>query len=384
MRWGVVTGICLIALASLTTTRALADKRVALVIGNSAYLNVPKLSNPERDAEAMAALLRHAGFDSVQLESNLSIGDMRRVIRDFSDQTRDADTAVIYYAGHGLEAGGANYLIPIDATLHRDIDVEDEAVPLDRLLQVTERAKRLRLLILDACRDNPFTNSIAHTMASRAIGRGLARIEPSTSNTLVAYAAKAGSTAADGDGPHSPFALALLKSLVIPDLDIRLALGRVRDDVVRATTGKQEPFVYGSLGGDTVTLASLTTQDRQDRPITSDPDLLASRDYEAAGNVGTKEGWESFLQKYPKGLYADLAKAQLKKLEAGGKKERLAPASASEQPKPNKNPRQRGTPNNAAYQQCMAGYRATANGDMSYYWARARTVCNAVARNPTR
>src|SRR6202023_1711894 len=137
-----------------------------------------------------------------------------------------------YYAGHGIEVNGVKYLVPVDATLRRDIDVEDETVSLDRLLQVLEPAKRLRLIILDACRDNPFTKSMARTMASRSVGRGLARIEPTTSDTLIAFAAKAGFTAADGDGAHSPFTTALLKYLVTPGLDVRLAFGRVRDDVL--------------------------------------------------------------------------------------------------------------------------------------------------------
>ena len=115
-----------------------------------------------------------------------------------------------------MEVGGVNYLVPVDATLRRDIDVEDETVSLDRLLQVMEPAKRLRLVILDACRDNPFVKSMTHTMASRAIGRGLARVEPTTSDTLVAVAAKAGLTAADGGETHSPFTAALLKYIVTP------------------------------------------------------------------------------------------------------------------------------------------------------------------------
>jgi uncharacterized caspase-like protein len=112
-----------------------------------------------------------------------------------------------------MEVGGMNYLIPVDASLRRDIDVEDETVSLDRLLQVMERAKRLRLVILDACRDNPFARSMARTMSSRSIGRGLARVEPTTSDTLIAFAAKAGLTAVDGEGLHSPYTAALLKHL---------------------------------------------------------------------------------------------------------------------------------------------------------------------------
>ena len=372
MRPRALAGLLIFALICLMSDHAFADKRVALLIGNSAYQHVPKLPNPERDAEAIAALLKHAGFDSVEVDSNLPIGDMRRVVRDFSEQARDADIAVIYFAGHGLEAGGVNYLVPVDASLRRDIDVEDEAVPLDRLLQVTEQTKRLRLVILDACRDNPFANSMRRTMASRAVGRGLARVVPSTSNTLVAFAARAGSTAADGDGPHSPFTTALLKNPGAPNLDIRLALGRVRDEVLRATAGKEEPFVYGSLGGDAVTLASLSTQDRQDPAVQADPDLLASRDYEAAAKIGTKEALNSFLKKYPAGFYSDLARSQRAKLlSPDSSKDKLkAGAQKPEQPPEAKQDIGSGRRYSAAEnaQCCAAGFTATS--DLRAYKSR--------------
>ena len=212
-----------------------------------------------------------------------------------------------------MEVGGINYLVPMDATLRRDIDVEDETVSLDRLLQVLEPAKRLRLVILDACRDNPFAKSMARTMASRAIGRGLARVEPVTSDTLIAFAAKAGMTAADGNSIHSPFTSALIKHLVTPGLDVRLAFGRVRDEVLANTGNKQEPFVFGSLGGSTVTLAALTKEDEQTRR-SGDPDAPAARDYEAAAKVSTKAAWDAFLSKHPAGFYSDLAKLQRGKL----------------------------------------------------------------------
>ncbi len=308
--------LCLI-LNSFGSGVALADKRVALLIGNSAYQHAPKLSNPASDAGAVGVLFKSAGFDSVEVDENLSVSEMRRVVRNFSERARDADIAVIYYAGHGIEVGGINYLIPVDALLRRDIDVEDEAVSLDRALQVLEPAKRLRLVILDACRDNPFAQSMARTLASRTIGRGFARVEPTTSDTLVAFAAKAGQTAADGEGAHSPFTTALLKYLTTPGLDVRLAFGRVRDDVLSSTGNKQEPFVYGSLGGTTVTLASLSVEPRNDDGVSSElpnKGLQAFRDYEIAAQVATKEAWDSFLAKYPSGFYADLARSQRAKI----------------------------------------------------------------------
>jgi Caspase domain len=311
-----ITRILIAALCCIAAAEAKADKRVALIFGNSKYQHVPNLLNPASDAKAVKTLFEGAGFDVVQKQSDTGVNDMRRAVRDFTDQTRDADIAVIYYAGHGIEVNGVNYLVPVDATLRRDIDVEDETVSLDRLLQVLEPAKRLRLIILDACRDNPFTKSMTRTMASRSVGRGLARVEPTSSDTLIAFAAKAGSTAADGDGIHSPFTTALLKYLVTPGLDIRLAFGRVRDEVMKETSNKQEPFVYGSLGGNTVTLASLSKDDRTDVPVSGDPDAPAARDYEAATKVGSVEGWDSFLAKHPVGFYSDLARVQRAKIVA--------------------------------------------------------------------
>ena len=177
-----------------------ADKRVALVIGNSAYKNVNRLKNPANDAAAIVAVFKAARFDSVDLRQDLNVVEMRRALREFGNKTRDTDVAVIYYAGHGIELDGTNYLIPVDATLETDTDVYDETFALDRVLVAVEPAKQLRLVILDACRDNPFAKTMKRTIGSRAIGRGLAKVEPSSPNTMIAFAAKAGSTASDGDG----------------------------------------------------------------------------------------------------------------------------------------------------------------------------------------
>ena len=167
---------------------AFAEKRVALVIGNSAYQNVTRLANPSNDPEAMAATFKGAGFDVVELKRDLNASEMRRALRDFSDTVRDADVAIVYFAGHGIEIDGVNYIIPVDAVLARDIDAFDEAIPLDRILTVIEPARQLRLVILDACRDNPFNKSMKRQIGSRAIARGLAKVEPASPNTLIAFA----------------------------------------------------------------------------------------------------------------------------------------------------------------------------------------------------
>ena len=180
----------------------------------------------------MAKTLKDAGFEIVESRHDLSALETRRVLRDFADVTRDADIAVIYYAGHGIEVEGSNYLIPVDAKLERDTDVYDQGLSLDRVLVTVEPAKQLRLVILDACRDNPFGKTMKRTVVSRCIGRGLAKVEPNRPNTLIAYSAKAGFTAQDGDGDNSPFTAALSKHLTTPGLDVRRAFGFVRDDVL--------------------------------------------------------------------------------------------------------------------------------------------------------
>jgi uncharacterized caspase-like protein len=296
---------------------ALAEKRVALVLGNSAYQNVPPLSNPVNDAALMADTLKRAGFDVVDSRQNLSALETRRALREFADKATGADIAVIYYAGHGIEVDGSNYLIPVDARLERDNDVYDEAFSLDRVLVSVESAKKLRLVILDACRDNPFAQTMKKTVATRAIGRGLAKVEPASPNTLIAYSAKAGSTAADGSGKNSPFTTALSRHLTAPGLDVRRAFGFVRDDVLKTTNNRQEPYVYGSLGGDDVPLVSAPAAAAPAAAATApNPRADIRRDYELALQVGNRAAFTAFLAQHPDGFYSSLAKLQLDKIVA--------------------------------------------------------------------
>jgi uncharacterized caspase-like protein len=195
----------------------------------------------------MAASLRRAGFAKVELKENLNKSAMERALRAFGSEAASANVAMIYYAGHGIEVAGQNYLIPTDARLLQDRDVDLEAIRLDSALAISEGA-RLKLVVLDACRDNPFLAKMARTIRSRSIGRGLAEVEPET-DTLVVYATKAGSIAADGDGRNSPFATALASRMLEPGVEINMLFRRVRDDVLRLTGRVQEPYTYGSLSG---------------------------------------------------------------------------------------------------------------------------------------
>jgi uncharacterized caspase-like protein len=313
----------------LVVSAAEAQKRVALVIGNGAYTKVPKLDNPKNDAAAMEAMLKAAGFDTVVRANDLGVAAMRRALRDFSDKTYDADIAVIFYAGHGIEVGGTNYLIPTDAVLERDIDAQDEAISLDRVSQILEPAKRLRLVILDACRDNPFVRSMRRTVATRAIRSGYGEIDERSlpPNTLVAYAQRAGATAEDGSGTNSPYTTALLKHLPTPGLDIELALRRVRDDVLKMTRNRQEPFRYGSLGGAEIALieAVKTIAPLAAAPSSPPPPETneAERAWAMAKDGTNVAALEAFTKRFKDTYYADLAHLRIEELK---KQQASAPA----------------------------------------------------------
>jgi tetratricopeptide (TPR) repeat protein len=235
-------------LSPAATTRSAPGRRVALVIGNSAYTAVPALANPERDAATVAATLRTIGFQKVTLENNVTREQAFNALRTFASDAEQADWAIVYYAGHGIEMNGTNYLIPVDAKLATDRDVEFEAVPLDKIMTAVDGAKKLRVVLLDACRDNPFANQMRRSIASRSIGRGLAEVEPDA-GTLVVYAAKHGQTALDGDGANSPFVTALINRMKTPGLEVRRLFDLVRDDVLATTSRRQQPFSYGSVSG---------------------------------------------------------------------------------------------------------------------------------------
>jgi uncharacterized caspase-like protein len=232
---------------------AFADRRVALVIGNSAYQHAPALPNPAKDARAMAAMFEQAGFAVVMAHYDANNLQFKSAIRQFEEAASEADIGVVYYAGHTINIHGMNYLIPVDAKLESDRDGDDEAITLDRLVESVDSAKRLRLVILDACRDNPFARTMRRLRVATVDPR-MGRVQPTTINTLVAFAAKGCVSADDGDADHSAYTTALLNHLFVPGIDVRAALGRARDEVQRNTRNRQEPVVYGSLGPGDVSL----------------------------------------------------------------------------------------------------------------------------------
>jgi len=229
--------------AGATTTR-----RVALVIGNGAYQNVHPLANPPRDARLVADALRAVGFQEVTLANDLTRDKFFDTLHAFALAAEKADWAVVYYAGHGLEIGGVNYMVPVDAKLAVDKDAETEAVALEQVIAAVGAARKLHLVMLDACRDNPFAPAMQRTIALKLVDKGLSNIEPGA-GFMVVYAAKHGETALDGKGIDSPFAIAVARDVKEPHIEVRKLFDIVRDDVWNSTKHEQQPFIYGSPPG---------------------------------------------------------------------------------------------------------------------------------------
>jgi uncharacterized caspase-like protein len=311
----------------VSSASALADKRAALVIGNSAYQAAPRIDTAVNDATAIAALFRQAGFESVDLKSDLGLAQFQAAIRDFRKTADGSDFAIVYFAGHGLAIGRENYLVPVDTDLQNIEDAGQELVSLQAMVSATGGASKLHLVVLDACRDIASAVRIRRDngLGSHLLFSGLGRFQPKSADTLVAYASKPGTTSVDLGGDHSPYTSALLKSLTVPGLDIRLAFARVRDDVKNATDGRQEPYVYGAMRGNLSPVqapASIKAPDGDD----------ARRDYELVARIDTKLAWQVFLDMYKTGVYADQARARLKALEDGSGGEPVLPAPAEQTP----------------------------------------------------
>ena len=224
-----------------------AGGRVALVIGNSAYQSAAELPNPKNDAEDMAAALQSSGFDVIQ-GTDLDKISTDRKLRDFSERLSGADVGVFFYAGHGLQVNGINYLVPVDAGLRSNSALEFETVRLDLVQRIMEQEAKTNILFIDACRNNPLTRNLARAMGTRsaAIGGGLAPAESGV-GTLISFSTQPGNVALDGTGRNSPFAGPLIRAIVAPGEDVLSVLTRVRNEVLAATNDKQVPWENHAL-----------------------------------------------------------------------------------------------------------------------------------------
>ncbi|AZO16743.1 peptidase C14 caspase catalytic subunit p20 [Mesorhizobium sp. M2A.F.Ca.ET.043.05.1.1] len=239
--------IAALIVVGLTTVQAQADRRVALVIGNSQYHEIPALKNPDKDAEDVSNTFRLAGFD-VFVAKDLTKLQFEKEFRNYLAAADGADLAIVYYSGHGFQIGGENFLIPVDASLKAAADIEVQAVKLDDVLQQLRAKSKIQVIILDACRNNPFPRKDywLRDQLIAAGGTGLAQVKSSL-NTLIAFATEPGAVAYDGSGDLSPFSSAFSRRALAPNQEIRSVMAAVRRDVVETTKGAQVPWENSSL-----------------------------------------------------------------------------------------------------------------------------------------
>ncbi len=315
MRLVVSIFAALFVVASGWVDVAHAQKRVALVIGNSAYKHTPTLDNPRNDANDVAAALKGFGFEIVE-GYDLDKAGMDRTVRSFAAALQGADTGVFFYAGHALQVQGQNYLVPVDAELSAAAALDFEMVRLDLVQRTMETHARTNILFLDACRDNPLSRNLARSMGTRSagIGKGLANMEAGV-GTLISFSTQPGNVALDGSGRNSPFAGALVRNMRASSDDLSTLLIAVRNDVMRATGNKQIPWEHSSLtgrfyfnpAGAVATSAS---------PAASVPRDEAAEAWSAAKDTASPAVLDAFIKRYAGSFYAELARDRLAALQA--------------------------------------------------------------------
>ncbi|RUW34310.1 MULTISPECIES: caspase family protein [unclassified Mesorhizobium] len=340
-----VSAFILFFLAAFGAQAAAHDaKRVALVIGNSKYVNAVPLPNPANDAQLIASTLRNAGFDVIEGVDQDNQG-MHSLISRFTEESYNADLAVIFYAGHGMQVDGKNYLIPVDAELTSPAYLKTRTVQIDEFMAALPPDPAVGVIILDACRDNPLARTLAASLPkSRSLGAGLAPVEAKadgvgTGGVLIAYATDPGAIAFDGNGVDSPYSLALAKHLTEPGVEIQSALTRVRGEVTEATQGRQRPWHNASLGREVflgkqaveaapvaapVADAAKTTAAPAPAPVASEPPSweVEQRLWDEASKKNAIPFYEAYLEQFPNGRFATVAKLnidQLKDPKAGSK-----------------------------------------------------------------
>ena len=313
---------------------AAAKARVALVIGNSSYQHVPELPNPKNDAATVAAKLKSIGFEVIE-GRDLTLVELRRSVRDFIDRLSGAELGLFYYAGHGLQVNGRNYLAPVDARLETYDDLDFEAFPIDLVLSAMERKTKTNLVFLDACRNNPLARNLARSMGTRStdVGRGLARISSGV-GTLISFSTQPGNVALDGTGRNSPFTTALVRHIGTPGEDISRSMRKVRNDVLNVTDGNQVPWENSSLTGDVILVAEPSASESAVKataaPASDTSAQVEITYWNSIKNAGRMEFFQSYLVKYPQGLFADIARLKIADFEIR--------ASATEKSAPSQRP----------------------------------------------
>jgi hypothetical protein len=302
---------------------AKADKRVAFVVGNGAYKNVAALPNPAIDAKAMARVLRNVGFDVVE-GTNLSRDKMTEKLLEFGKKAEGSDVALFFYAGHGIAINGTNYLLPVDADIKSEMDVKlGSAINVDTTLEQTMADAKVKLVFLDACRDNPFAGKIKPNSATRSLSvqSGLAEMK-SGEGTLIAFATGPGQTALDGEvGTNSPFTRALMANIAQPGVEIQQAMTKVRAQVNEETGKNQLPWGHTNLTGSVflnpaAAPVAVTSIDPSAAPATAASDVELEF-WRSIKDSKKPEELNAYLTNYPNGTFKPLALARIAELQNG-------------------------------------------------------------------
>ena len=301
--------ICLLTTVAFP---AHAEKRVALVVGNSEYRNAPELINPKNDAQDIAAALERLGFEVI-LGLNLDQAGMNTHARKFATALGGAELGLFFYAGHGLQVGGSNYLVPVDAALGSESDLDFGTMRLELVLRQMEREVPTSIVFLDACRDNPLARSLARSMGTRSasIGRGLAQVEAGV-GTLIAFATQPGNVALDGDGRNSPFTGALLRYIESPGLDLGGVMIEVRNTVLAHTGGTQVPWEHSSLTGRVYFSEAAAADGGEATEGTRKAVEIAF--WNSIQTSSNARLFESYLSRYPDGEFATIARLKVDEL----------------------------------------------------------------------
>jgi uncharacterized caspase-like protein len=302
---------------------AFADKRVAFVVGNSAYKNVPQLPNPAIDAKSIARVLRNVGFEVVE-GTNLTRDAMTSKLLDFGKKSEGADVAVFFYAGHGIAVNGTNYLLPVDADLKSEMDVKlGAAINVDLTLEQTMADAKVKLVFLDACRDNPFAAKIRSAKATRSVNvqTGLAEMK-SGEGTLIAFATGPGQTALDGEtGTNSPFTRALVANIAQPGVEIQQAMTKVRAQVSDETSKGQLPWGHTNLTGtvylNPVAAPATATDDASNAPAAKQASEVELEFWRSIKDSNKPEELNAYLTNYPNGTFKSIALARIAALQDG-------------------------------------------------------------------
>ena len=325
MRFALRLGVVALVFG-MTSLSAAAGTRVALVIGNSAYQNTNPLRNPSHDAADMAAVLKGLGFQTI-VGLDLDKAAMDRKIRDFAQALNGSKVGLFFYAGHGLQVSGQNYLVPIDAKLETASALEFEAVPLQLVQRVMERSTETNVLFLDACRDNPLARNLARAMGTRssAISRGLAPIESGV-GTLISFSTQPGNVALDGAGRNSPFAEALVGELTASKDDLSTVLIHVRNQVMASTGNRQVPWEHSALRARLYFHGAPASG-----PAAASKRTLGevAQAWSATKDSESQAVFRAFIAKYDGTVYGELARARLKELQEEEARRVTAPAPGS-------------------------------------------------------